>query len=239
MSNSYDEATLVQRLEDIQERIDEALSRSDVDQDVTLVAVSKTHPTEAMEVLYAQGLRDFGESYVQEWEDKYDALPADIRWHFVGRLQSNKAKYLADKVHRVHSIDRKSVTKKLARRSSGMESVFLQVNLADQDSKGGVAPEKLHDLYDLVTHYGNLEVVGLMGMPPYADDPEDNRPHFRHLRELMISLQDYVADAYPDRRQVLRELSMGMSNDFEVAIEEGATVIRVGTALFGERNYDG
>ncbi len=234
----YDPQILASRLEALTKRIQEAQSRSPHDQDVTLVAVSKTHPPEAIKTFYDLGVRHFGENYVQEWRDKAAELPDDIHWHFVGRLQSNKAKYLADRVHRVHSIDRKSVIKKLSRRSSTVQSVFLQVNLDDQETKGGVAVEDVCELFDRVAQRDNLKVVGLMGMPPYVVDPEESRPHFQTLREALETLKSYVAEAYPDRLAALTELSMGMTNDFEVAIEEGATLIRVGTALFGQRSYD-
>ena len=237
--DQYAPETLRERLRDVRRRIDRAVEqRKYGDGDVELIAVSKTHPVEAIETLYDSGVRSFGASYVQEWEDKVDELPDDIRWHFVGRLQSNKAKRVADRVAMVHSIDRKSVTKKLAKRCDEPMDVLLQVDPAGQDSKGGVAPEGIENLMDLVADYPALRVRGLMGMPPYVDDPEDNRPHFRRLRETLHRLQEYVESNYPERREGLEELSMGMTNDFEVAIEEGATMIRLGTALFGKRDYD-
>lgn len=237
-NEQYDVAILRDRLDVASKKISRAVERRGGDDDVELVAVSKTHPVEAIEALYGAGVRSFGASYVQEWEAKAEALPDDIRWHFVGRLQSNKAKYVADRVAMVHSIDRKSVAKKLNRRSEEPVDVLLQVNLGQQDTKGGVAPEKLKDLMDLVAGYSKLCVRGLMGMPPYSDDPEDSRPYFRRLRQALASLRVYVEEEYPERLEALTELSMGMTNDYEVAIEEGATIVRLGTALFGPRNYD-
>jgi len=237
--DQYAPETLRERLRDVQRRIDRAVDRREYgDGDVELIAVSKTHPVEAIETLYDSGIRSFGASYVQEWEGKIDELPDDIRWHFVGRLQSNKARRVADRVAMVHSIDRKSVTKKLAKRCEEPMDVLLQINLAGQDSKGGVASEEVEELMDLVADYPTLRVRGLMGLPPYVDDPEENRAHFRLLRETLHRLQDYVESNYPERREGLDELSMGMTNDFEVAIDEGATMIRLGTALFGKRDYD-
>lgn len=234
----YQKEALLKRLDDVRRRIDDARERRGGDAPVELVAVSKTHPVEAIKVLYDAGIRSFGESYVQEWQDKAQALPDDIDWHFVGRLQSNKARFVADSVALIHSVDRKSVAKALNRRSDEKVNVLLQVNLALQDTKGGVAAEKLPQLFDLVSRYEGLQVRGLMGMPPYADDPEDNRIYFRRLRKALSDLQDYVERKYPERREILSELSMGMSNDFEVAVEEGATIVRLGTILFGKRVYD-
>ncbi len=240
MSNEeqYGPDVLRKRLACVRDAIAEAKDRRDGDEDVELVAVSKTHPVEAIEVLYEAGVRSFGASYVQEWEEKARRLPDDIRWHFVGRLQSNKAKYIADRVAMVHSIDRKSVAKKLHRRCEQPMDVLLQVNLGQQETKGGVGPEKLGDLMDLVAGYPRLRVRGLMGMPPYRDDPEDNRPHFRTLRRALVELRATVEERFPERLGELTELSMGMTNDYRVAIEEGATIVRLGTALFGRRSYD-
>lgn len=237
-SAQYAADILLKRLERVRARVADAVSRRGPGEDVKLVAVTKTHPAEAVKVLYDAGLRRFGASYVQEWEQKAAELPDDIEWHFVGRLQSNKAKYIADRVATVHSVDRKSVMKSLNRRCETPMDVLLQVNLGGQDSKGGVAVDDLEDLMDLSVNYPRLRVRGLMGMPPYSDEPEDNRVHFQTLATALERLQAYVADTYPERREGLEELSMGMTNDFEVAIEEGATIIRLGTALFGKRDYD-
>lgn len=238
-NEQYTPEAMKHRFDRIRQRIDDAIAhRSHGDGDVELVAVSKTHPVEAIRHLYELGVTSFGASYVQEWEDKVDALPDDIRWHFVGRLQSNKAKRIADRVAMVHSIDRKSVTKKLHQRSSHEVDVLLQINLGDQQTKGGVLPDEIEELMDLVADYPRLRVRGLMGMPPYADDPEESRPYFRRLRETLQRLQQYVEHNHPEHRHGLDQLSMGMTNDFEVAIDEGATIIRLGTALFGPRNYD-
>lgn len=236
--SKYDSERLLNRLEAVQAKVAAAKARRHDGAQVQLVAVSKTHPVEAIQTLYDAGLRHFGESYVQEWEGKVEALPPDITWHFVGRLQSNKAKHIADRVALVHSADRRSVMKALNRRSEAPMDVLLQVNLGGQRSKGGVASGEIEDLMEMAVSYPNLKVRGLMGMPPYSDDPEENRGYFVELRETLKRLQQYVETHHPERRQGLEELSMGMSNDFGVAIEEGATIIRVGTALFGERDYD-
>ena len=234
----YGRQVLLDRLQRAQEKIDRAVERRPGRAGVELVAVSKTHPVEAMEVLYEAGVRSFGSSYVQEWQEKVDSLPDDIRWHFIGRLQSNKAKYVANRVAMVHSVDRKSLAKKLHRRLEEPVDVLLQVNLGLEDSKGGVAEEDLVGLMELVAGYPKLRIRGLMGMPPYSADPEHSRPYFRRLRQALNSLREVAQKRFPGRAEELTELSMGMSNDYEVAIEEGATIVRLGTALFGRRSYE-
>lgn len=204
--------------------------------EVTLLAVSKGHDVEAIGELYELGVRDFGESYVQEWEEKVDALPSDIRWHFVGHLQSNKARFLTDRVELVHSVDRKSVMKALNKRSDSTSKVLLQVNVAEDPNKSGAAPDEVVELARRAVQYERLSIRGLMTIPPYSDDPELARPHFRALREASDEVRQWLNSNHPERAKDLSELSMGMTADFDVAIEEGATIIRVGTALFGARS---
>jgi len=191
---------------------------------VALVGVTKGH--DAAEVrgrLVDAGLMDLGENRVQEWRDKAAALPAEVRWHFVGSLQRNKVKYLADGgVALVHSLNSARLADALqaqGERRGHRFRALIEVNVADEDAKQGVAPEEVAALLGHCRTLDHVEVVGLMAMAPFSDDPEDARPTFRRLREL--------ADLHG-----LPERSMGMSGDFEVAIEEGATLIRVGTALF-------
>jgi hypothetical protein len=191
---------------------------------VTLVAVSKTHPAEAIREAHAAGQRDFGENYAQEWREKADALAdlADLRWHFVGGLQTNKVKYLAGRVHLVHAVDRAELARELSRRfgqKGAVARVLLEVNTGGEATKGGCTPADAPALAAAVRALPAVELAGLMCMPPPEDDP---RPHFRLLRDLR------------DRLGV-RELSMGMSADWELAIAEGATIVRIGTAIFGER----
>ncbi len=208
-------ATIAARVEALRARLPPA---------VTLVAVSKTHPPEAIREAYAAGQRDFGENYVQEWRDKADALAdlADLRWHFVGGLQTNKVKYLAGRVHLVHAVDREELARELSKRfaqKGAVARVLVEVNTGGEATKGGCAPADAPRLVEAVRALPSVEVRGLMGMPPPEDDP---RPHFRTLR----ALRDRLG---------LAELSMGMSADWEIAIEEGATIVRVGTAIFGAR----
>src|SRR5512138_314260 len=198
--------------------------RSALPPGVTLVAVSKTQPAEAIREAYAAGQRDFGENYAQEWREKADALAdlPDLRWHFVGGLQTNKVKYLAGRVHLLHAVDREELARELSRRfgqKGAVARVLLEVNTGGEATKGGVAPGDAPALAAAVRALPAVELRGLMCMPPPEDDP---RPHFRLLRELRDRLG-------------LAELSMGMSADWELAIEEGATIFRVGTAIFGAR----
>jgi len=191
---------------------------------VTLVAVSKTHPAEAVRVAYAAGQRDFGENYAQEWRSKADALAdlRDLRWHFIGGLQTNKVKYLAGRVALVHTVDRRELAEEISRRwtqAGAVARVLLEVDLGGEERKAGCAPADVDQLCDRVRALPSIEVVGLTCIPPPAEDP---RPHFRTLR----ALRDRLG---------LRELSMGMSGDWQVAVEEGATLVRIGTAIFGAR----
>lgn len=226
-------------LERVQQRIHDACERAGRDPDeVTLVAVSKTFPVEDLVVLYEEGVRDFGESYVQEWRDKAPRMPEDVRWHFIGHLQSNKAKYIVDRVHMVHSVDRKSVIKELNRRAEGPVDVLLQVNVAGDEDKSGVDPAATLRLLEQATSRERLRVRGLMTLPPYATVPEDNREHFARLRGLRERALAWVEGQGLGEVASLEHLSMGMTNDFEVAVEEGATLVRVGSGIFGARNYD-
>lgn len=198
--------------------------RARVPAGVTLVAVSKTQPAEAIREAYAAGLRDFGENYAQEWRAKADALAdlADLRWHFVGSLQTNKVKLLAGRVAYVHAVDRLELARELSKRWAALGKtvqVFLEVNTGGEETKGGCAPAEVDALAGAVRGLPGVELAGLMCIPPPEGDP---RPHFRTLR----ALRDRLG---------LRELSMGMSGDWEAAIEEGATFVRIGTALFGAR----
>jgi pyridoxal phosphate enzyme (YggS family) len=198
--------------------------RAELPAGVTLVAISKTQPAARVREAYEAGQRDFGENYAQEWREKADALAdlAELRWHFVGSLQTNKVKYLAGRVAAVHTVDREELARELSRRFGQREAVarvFLEVNTGGERTKGGCAPADAPALAASVRALPSVELVGLMCIPPPDEDP---RPHFRLLRALRDDLG-------------VRALSMGMSGDWRIAVEEGATVVRVGTAIFGER----
>lgn len=208
--------------------------------EVTLIAVSKGQPLEAIRALYALGQRDFGESYVQEWQAKAQALDdlPELRWHFLGHLQRNKVKQVIGKVHLLHSLDDMQGLDEMARTAWQQrltQPVLLQVNLAQEESKRGCGPEDAELFVQVLQRSPGLQLRGLMVLPPYDWDAEQVRPWFRRLRTLSEQLQQRYAGqgALPARGAWL--LSMGMSGDFEVAIAEGSTHIRVGTALFGPR----
>jgi pyridoxal phosphate enzyme (YggS family) len=195
---------------------------------VGLVAVSKSHPSEAIREAFAAGQRDFGENYVQEWREKSDDLSdlPGLVWHFVGSLQTNKVKYLAARVGLIHTVDREELGREIARRwekAGARARVLVEVNLGGEASKGGCAAGQVEALVEALRGLPALDVAGLTAIPPPEADP---RPHFVALR----ALRDRLG---------LRELSMGMSGDYRVAIEEGATLVRIGTAIFGERRPRG
>jgi len=210
----------------IEDRIARACARAGRSRDgVTLVAVSKTFPAAAIEEAYALGLREFGESYVQEFEAKRPSIAnaPEARYHLIGHLQSNKARKAAELFQTIQTVDSPKLARRLSETGAPLR-VLIEVKLSHEDSKHGVAAGDLGIVVEAVRASAGLTLEGLMTIPPYSDDPEAARPHFARLRELAA-------------RHSLSALSMGMSNDFEVAIEEGATHIRVGTALFGQRVY--
>ena len=223
-----------ENIERIQARIAAACARVGRDPaEVRLVAVSKTKPTALIEQAAAAGQRLFGENYVQEFTDKAEQLRAPVEWHFIGSLQSNKVKYLRGKVAMIHSLDRLSLAEEINRQWAKLDrpvDVLLEVNLGDESSKAGTGEEEAIELVRRVAELPFLRLRGLMALPPWLDDPEEVRPYFRRLRELARRIEALKIPGVS-----MAELSMGMSNDFEVAIEEGATLVRVGTAIFGER----
>lgn len=193
---------------------------------IKLVAVSKAKSISDIERVYSLGHRDFGENRAQEMAEKAARLPDDIRWHFVGGLQTNKARLIRPITHLLHSMDRESLGAAWAKGSGMPPPVLLQVNTGKESQKFGAEPARVGEVLDHVVALG-VEVLGLMAIPPFSADPEEQRPHFAMLRDL----RDQLSYGHPS----LVELSIGMTDDFEVAIEEGSTVIRVGRAIFGER----
>lgn len=214
----------------IHERMATACARAGRDPaDVELIAVSKTFPASAVAEAYAAGQRLFGENYVQDWKAKAehpDLLAArDLRWHFIGKLQRNKIKFLLGRVACIQTLDRWSLAQELSRRAEARgapESVLLQVNIAEEESKAGFAPDELRSRFAELQRLPGLRIDGVMAIPPFRDHPEQTRPDHAALRRLRDELG-------------LAAMSSGMSSDFEVAIEEGATLVRVGTAIFGPR----
>lgn len=223
--------TIAERLAAVRARIAEATTRAGRPEgSVRLLAVSKTKPEALIREAYAAGQRDFGENYAQELATKAMALAdlKDLRWHMIGPLQRNKAKLVVPVAKVVHTVDRPELAEELSKRAAGTgktPQVLLEVNVAGEASKAGCTPEGAVGLAALVRQLPHLDLVGLMTIPPDTDDRELARPFFRRLRELRDALGGG-----------LTELSMGMSHDFEIAIEEGATIVRVGTAIFGARS---
>ena len=218
---------IAQRLAAVEERLVAACTRAGRRRtDVTLVAVSKLQPPAAIEAAVEAGATTFGENYVQELRSKQDALTTlDVAWHFIGSLQRNKAKDLVGRVALIHSVDSLALAEAISRRAAGVDAtvdILLEVNAAGELTKGGVRADAVARLVDQVRALPALRCRGLMTMPPPADDAAASRPHFRGLAALARTLD-------------LPELSMGMTGDFEVAVEEGATIVRVGTAIFGAR----
>ncbi len=204
--------------------------------EIILLGASKTQPVEKIIEAYNAGLKYFGENKVQEGMKKIDELKPkypDIHWHFIGGLQTNKAKYVVKYFELIHSVDRKSLVDEIDKRAKKIDKVqecLIEVNIGDEETKYGVNPENLEELYEYCLSKENIKILGLMCIPPYSEDKEQSRRYFIKLRELKEKLEDKYKVKLP-------HLSMGMSDDFDIAIEEGATIVRVGTAIFGERKY--
>ena len=203
--------------------------------EVTLIAVSKTKPVEMLQEAYELGCRDFGENKVQELIDKYDQMPNDVRWHMIGHLQRNKVKYIVDKVYLIHSVDSLRLAEEISKeavKKNVTVSVLVEVNVANEDSKFGVTSEETVSMVENIAKLPNVVVKGLMTIAPYVEDSEENRLYFAKLKQIYVDIIRKNID-----NVFMEELSMGMTGDYEVAIEEGATYIRVGTGIFGERQY--
>lgn len=204
-------------------------------EDVTLIAVSKTKPVSDLEEAYALGVRVFGENKVQELADKYEVLPKDIEWHMIGHLQRNKVKYIIDKVALIHSVDSlrlaETIEKEAAKRNITV-NILIEVNVAREESKFGLMPEELEEFITKISDFSHIRVKGLMTIAPFVADSEENRVIFQRLHKLSVDIETKNVDNI-----TMRVLSMGMTNDYAVAIEEGATMVRVGTGIFGARSY--
>lgn len=237
MDTSTAERCVAQRLNNIRQRMDAACVRSGRNPaEVELLAVSKKKSARAIEAAAQAGQCLFGESYVQEFCEKRPEVTAPVRWHFIGALQSNKVKYLRGQVDMIHAVDRFSLARELNKQWGKLDAsidVLIQVNLAGEQSKAGVASDKVQPLVEQIATLPYVRLQGLMTLPPFAADLEDVRPWFRQLRKLSERLAELHLPNVS-----MQTLSMGMSHDFEVAIEEGATLVRVGTAIFGEREVD-
>lgn len=221
----------------VKEDTENAEKRSPYGQDVTLIAVSKTHPVPDLMEAYEAGARDFGENKVQELCDKIPQMPEDVRWHMIGHLQRNKVKYIVGKVALIHSVDSLRLAEEIEKESAKKDitsDILIEVNIAQEESKFGTGREEAIALAEAVSKLPHVRIKGLMTIAPYTEDPEENRFYFKALRNLSIDIAERNIDNIS-----MDFLSMGMSGDFIVAIEEGSTFVRVGTKIFGARDYSG
>lgn len=203
--------------------------------EVTLIAVSKTKPVEMLQEAYETGCRDFGENKVQELIDKYEVLPKDIRWHMIGHLQRNKVKYIVDKVHLIHSVDSLRLAEEISKeavKKNVSVNILIEVNAAGEETKFGTTCEEAKQLVKDVAKLPNINIKGLMTIAPMVEKAEENRQFFQQLKKLSVDITAENIDNVS-----MEVLSMGMTGDYSVAVSEGATLVRVGTGIFGERNY--
>ena len=226
--------TIAENIARVKERIAEsALRARRKPEEITLVAVSKRVDLSRIEAAIEAGVTNFGENYVQEAKEKISRIDQGVAWHMIGHLQTNKVKYVAPLFSVIHSVDSLHLAQEISKRALTLErsiEVLIQINISEEDTKTGILSDELVRLLEAVAPLGGISVIGLMTMPPYFPDQELSRPFYQKLREF----RDRLLPALPDTIS-LAHLSMGMSGDFEVAIEEGATMVRVGTAVFGER----
>lgn len=203
-------------------------------EEVTLIAVSKTKPVTLIEEVIDCGIREFGENKVQEIMDKYETVKTPVNWHMIGHLQRNKVKYIVDKVCLIHSVDSyrlaAMIDQEAAKKGVNCD-ILIEVNIAKEDTKYGVMEEEVLPLVEQISKLSNIRIKGLMTIAPFVENSEKNRVHFRNLRNLYVDIKTKNIDNVD-----MKILSMGMTNDYEVAIEEGATMVRVGTGIFGQRN---
>lgn len=205
-------------------------------QDCTLIAVSKTKPVEMLLEAYEAGCRDFGENKVQEILEKFDKMPCDTRWHMIGHLQTNKVKYIVDKVCMIHSVDSVKLAREISKeavKKNVYVDILLEVNVAEEATKYGFQAEELADAVTEIAKLPGIQVKGLMTIAPFVDDPEDNRIYFSQLKQLSVDISNKNIDNID-----MNILSMGMTGDYLVAVSEGATYVRVGSGIFGNRIYN-
>ena len=228
---------LKENLQQVEENIKKACKKSGRDRaDVTLIAVSKTKPVEMLQTVYDCGARDFGENKVQEMCDKMEVLPGDIKWHMIGHLQTNKVKYIVGRTELIHSVDSVHLAaeiQKQAVKKDVIVPILIEVNIAEEESKFGIHKEDTIAMVRQIAEMDHLRIKGLMTIAPFVENAEDNRLYFREIKQLSVDIKNQNIDNVS-----MDVLSMGMTGDYEVAIEEGATLVRVGTGIFGERNYN-
>ena len=223
-------------LEIIEENICKACKKAGRERsEVTLIAVSKTKPLEDLQAVYDLNIRDFGENKVQELTGKIEAMPDDIKWHMIGHLQRNKVKYIVDKVELIHSVDSLRLAEEISKQATKKNvnvNILVEINIGDEESKFGISADEVKVLVRDIAKLDNIKVQGLMCVAPYVVDSEENRPLFHKIKDLSVDIMKENIDNVS-----MNVLSMGMSNDYQVAIEEGATMVRIGSNLFGKRDY--
>lgn len=227
---------VAENLAQVQKNIEESCRNVNRDPgEVTLIAVSKTKPVEMLREAYDAGARVFGENKVQEIVDKYDHMPSDVKWHMIGHLQRNKVKYIVDKVAMIHSVDSfrlaETIEKEAAKKNVTVP-ILIEVNVAQEESKYGLKPEEVLPFIEEIADFSHIQIKGLMTIAPYVENAEENREIFRELKKLSVDIA-----AKNINNVTMSVLSMGMTGDYMVAVQEGATMVRVGTGIFGARNY--
>lgn len=228
---------IVENIKIVENKINEACKRAGRNpSEVTLIAVSKTKPYTCIEEALESDVRDFGENKVQELSEKFDILPKDINWHMIGHLQRNKVKYLVGKTKLIHSVDSIRLAEQIEKdfgKNNEIAEILIEVNMAQEESKFGITSAETEQLIREIAKLPHVHINGLMTIAPYTDNPETNRIYFKQMKQLSVDISSKNIDNVS-----MSVLSMGMTGDYEVAVEEGATLVRVGTGIFGERNYN-
>lgn len=236
MEKYKEDIMLKDNLAHVEENIKKACEKAGRDRsEVTLIAVSKTKPISMLQEIYDENIRHFGENKVQELCNKIEQMPKDIHWHMIGHLQRNKVKYIVGKVDLIHSVDTYRLAEEIniqAKKKNVIVPILVEVNIAEEESKFGISKEDAMLLVEEISHLENVRIKGLMTIAPYVENPEDNRQYFQKIKQLSVDITNKNID-----NVAMEILSMGMTGDYMVAIEEGATMVRVGTGIFGERNY--
>lgn len=227
---------ICENIRQVEENIDKACQKAGRNrEEVTLIAVSKTKPVAMLEEAYQAGCRHFGENKVQELVEKYEVMPKDIMWHMIGHLQRNKVKYIVDKVYLIHSVDSLRLAEEISKEAVKKQvtvNILVEVNVAKEESKFGTTAEESLKLVEEISKLPGILIKGLMTIAPYVENSEENRQYFATLRQLSVDIMHKNIDNIS-----MDVLSMGMTGDYQVAVEEGATFVRVGTGIFGERDY--
>jgi len=230
------EGTIQENIKAVEDRIAAECQKAGRDpEDVTLIAVSKTKPVEMLREAYEYGCRDFGENKFQELLDKYEEMPRDIRWHMIGHLQRNKVKYIVDKVYLIHSVDSLRLAEEISKeavKKNVCVNILVEVNVANEETKFGTTCEEVKQLVQDIAKLPNICVKGLMTIAPFVENAEKNRPFFSNLKKISVDIMEENIDNI-----TMENLSMGMTGDYTVAVSEGATYVRVGTGIFGVRQY--